>query len=143
MNRNALIAGTAAAAALVLAGCSGSSPSPEPSQTAVKTLPRVTTMDPGMVHVLSGRMVSVKYLGPVFRTAYTLRNNDRGTTDFLITFEYLDRTGVRIGQSVVSVAAMGPGRIARLSDDDLGSDGFSLKDISSVRVAEVRSWPTA
>lgn len=143
MNRNALIAGTVSAAALVLAGCSGSGPDPEPSQTSVKALPRVTAVAPGTVHVLSGRLESVKYLGPVFRTAYTLKNSGRTVTDFLITFEYLDRTGVRIGQSVVSVAAMGPGRIARLSDDDLGSDGFSLKDISSVRVAEVRSWPTA
>lgn len=143
MNRNALTAGAAAVVLLGLAGCaSGNGPRVQAPVPAVSALPPVAARNPGTVRILSGRLASEKYLGQIFRTTYTLRNSGRTTSDFLVTFEYLDRSGVRIGQSNALVAAMGPGRTARLSYDDLGSGEFSLKLIDSVRVAEIRSWPT-
>lgn len=132
----------AAAVLIGLAGCTAESPRGA-TETVVSAQPTQAKKNPATVKILSGRAVPVKYLGTVFRTSYTLRNQTKSTADFLITFEYRDKSGVRIGQGVASVVALGPDRSARLVFDELGSDGFVLKDVRAVRVAQVQSWPTA
>lgn len=144
MNKNALAAGVTAAALLALAGCSDTSSSvPKEAPVAVsvaKPTPTKTAASP--VVITSAKNVKVEFVGNVFRIQYTAKNTAKVTSDFLVSFEYRDRTGARIGDGVDTVTSLAPGQTAKQTYDNYGSDGFKLSDVSTVRVTKVDSWPS-
>lgn len=143
MNKNALAAGVTAAALLALAGCSDTSaraPRAQAPVAVVKPSPAKTAASP--VIIRTAKNVRIEFIGNVFRVQYTAKNTTKVTSDFLISFEYRDKSGVRIGDGVDSVSALAPGQTAKQTYDNYGSDGFKLSDVRTVRVTKVDSWPS-
>lgn len=140
MNKTA--AALATAAILALTGCSATAAGKTAPVTSVAA-PTPAQKPAETVKVASGQLKDIPYLGKVFRVSYSLWNNTTVTTDFLITFEYLDGSGTRIGQNTDSVQSLAARQSAKMSMDDYGYGGYKLTDIKSVRVASVKSWPSA
>ena len=117
---------------------------PVPAQTAVTTTTEPpTTPDTSRVTIQSGKLTRIEFLGQVFRIKYTAKNTTKVTSDLLISFEYRDKTGTRIGDSVDSVEALTAGQTAKATFDAYAdSAGFKLSDVDSVRVTKVDSWPS-
>lgn len=117
---------------------------PVPAQTAVTTTTEPpTTPNTNRVTIQSGKLTRIEFLGQVFRIKYTAKNTTKVTSDMLINFEYRDKAGTRIGDSVDSVEALTAGQTAKATFDAYAdSAGFKLSDVDSVRVTKVDSWPS-